>query len=213
MSVTPDFIGQVYKDTNTGNIWRANSTTPGDWTLELQNMQMEWSPRTLKLGELMGYQADYDNPTTLIGITSIVFKQVSLVQNINIVYSDDILSIGFPNLTTDDAIITIANCANLSSITLPNLVTCISGISFRDLASLSTLALPSWVPTNGSEYKFHNNALDAASVNGLLARMVAEPTFVSGTVKLEGGTNAAPSGQGATDATTLLGRGVTLTTN
>jgi len=32
MSVTPGFVGQIYEDTITESLWKANSTTAGDWT-------------------------------------------------------------------------------------------------------------------------------------------------------------------------------------
>jgi hypothetical protein len=47
MSVTPDFIGQIYKDTATGNLWRANSLTAGDWTLEVVANQITFASGTL----------------------------------------------------------------------------------------------------------------------------------------------------------------------
>src|SRR5678816_3071050 len=49
MSVTPEFVGQFYKKTPQGNMWRANSTTPGDWTLEVQNAQFMWEPQSVNL--------------------------------------------------------------------------------------------------------------------------------------------------------------------
>lgn len=30
--ITPEFIGQTYRNTLNGDVWRANSLTPGDWT-------------------------------------------------------------------------------------------------------------------------------------------------------------------------------------
>jgi hypothetical protein len=47
----------------------------------------------------------------------------------------------------------------------------------------------------------------------VLARFVANAEFVSGTIYLSGGTNAAPTGQGLTDVTTLRARGVAVFVN
>jgi len=70
-----------------------------------------------------------------------------------------------------------------------------------------------WVPDAAyGAFVFTNNALSADTVNVILARAVANTGFV-GTIQLDGGTNAAPTGQGITDKATLLTRGVTLTTN
>jgi hypothetical protein len=62
--------------------------------------------------------------------------------------------------------------------------------------------------------------LDAASVNGILALLVSldgtngTTLWGSGRVlTINGGTNAAPSGQGITDKATLQARGCTITTN
>ncbi len=64
------------------------------------------------------------------------------------------------------------------------------------------------------------NALTAASVNHILS-VVASLDGTSGTTSwgtgktllLNGGTNAAPTGQGITDKATIIARGATVTTN
>jgi hypothetical protein len=59
---------------------------------------------------------------------------------------------------------------------------------------------------------FHNTQLSESTVNGILAALVAGG-LSNGTVHLDAGTSSAPSGQGATDKTTLQGRGWTVNTN
>jgi len=86
-------------------------------------------------------------------------------------------------------------------------------ITIANNTSLTTINLGAEFPDNGKNYTLNNNALNAATVNSVLALLVAEPSYVSGTVLLNGGTNAAPSGQGIADKATLIGRGVTVTTN
>ena len=80
-------------------------------------------------------------------------------------------------------------------------------------SSLATVSMPKFLPRNGHEVDFRFNALNQASVDHILARCVANPAYVSGTVKLQGGTNAAPSVAGLADKATLIGRGVTVVTN
>jgi hypothetical protein len=57
----------------------------------------------------------------------------------------------------------------------------------------------------------NNCALTAAGVNFVLASLVVA-TATGGVLLINGGTNAAPIGQGITDAATLVSRGWTVTT-
>ena len=102
--------------------------------------------------------------------------------------------------------------AAITSLDLSALVTVGgSNIAISGNTALESIDLSSFVPTSGGEFYFAGNALTAASVNAILARFVANAAFVSGQIDLSGGTNAAPTGQGLTDVTTLRGRGVTVT--
>ena len=78
---------------------------------------------------------------------------------------------------------------------------------------LTTVSFPNYVPTNGHADIYTINAFSAATVNAILARYIANAGFVSGSIDISGGTNAAPTGQGITDKATLVTRGVTVTTN
>lgn len=121
MSVTPNFVGQRYKDTNTGNIWIANSTTPGDFSLELQNAYIEWLPRTTNLMNAIGLFTYGD----LSGITSIIFKQSSAIAGFDIESTTSLQSASFPNLVSVDALnvqgggFTLSSNAALASISAP----------------------------------------------------------------------------------------------
>jgi hypothetical protein len=73
---------------------------------------------------------------------------------------------------------------------------------------------------NGATINVSGQALTSASVNAILHLLVSldgtngTTLWGSGkTLTINGGTNAAPSGQGATDKATLQGRGATITTN
>lgn len=236
MSVTPQFIGQRYKDTNTGNIWIANSTTPGDWTLEVQNMQMLWSPHTSKLGESLGVYAF--NGASIPGITSITFLQDTFddPDGVDIESAADLLSLYFPNLTSVGSStfdIICFSCPNLSVFAFPLLASTAgsvrlagSGVTSLDLpnlvsgnlviqlnSSLTTLSIPQWLPDPSNAVELQNNAFNAASVNGVLARCVANAAYNTGPINLGGASMAAPSGQGIVDKATLVGRGIVVTTN
>jgi hypothetical protein len=101
----------------------------------------------------------------------------------------------------------------LAGLSLPALVTTNNSFTFRNNSIATSFSAPNWLPTNNINIVFTGNALDQASVDGVLARCVANAGYVSGLVQLDGGTNSAPSVTGAADVATLTGRGVTVTTN
>lgn len=109
----------------------------------------------------------------------------------------------------------IASNPLLASVNLPLFVRptdATTNFQIYNNTSLVSLSLPSFVPTLDTVYNFSNNALDAASINGLLARFVASASFVAGTIHMEGGGNVAPTGQGILDLAELIGRGVSVST-
>lgn len=122
-------------------------------------------------------------------------------------------SVSLPLLATVNGDL-ILDTAIFPSLSLPAL-TAIGGtgkkLSAKNNTSLTTVSLPLFVPVNGNVIDFSGCALTAASVNHILARCVAAG-ITSGTITLNGGTNAAPTGQGATDSATLTAAGVTVTT-
>lgn len=275
--VTPDFIGQVYKDTDTGNLWRAGSLTIGDWTLELQNAQMKWEPTSFQIANKLALSLagnteatswtlemstsggiNLEEDFTLQSLSSSTLITIDQAINAALTVDNcDVLSvISMPALVEVNDQISVTNCPLLATITLPALQTTpiltletlpsltsldlgafetastISvsgcdvlttlGISVFTIAgimaitgnpSLTDIVLLSWVPSNGGDYNFSDNALSADTVNLALAQGVANAGFVTGVLNLSGGTNAAPTGQGIADAATLSGRGVTVTTN
>lgn len=103
----------------------------------------------------------------------------------------------------------------LESIDLSSLVSIFSGgeLDIQGNTLLSTIDISNYVPLDGSGDVYSNNALSASTVNSILRRYVLNAAFVSGSVDLSGGTNAAPTGQGLADVAILTTRGVNVTTN
>jgi len=66
--------------------------------------------------------------------------------------------------------------------------------------------------SDDATFDFSGCALTANAVNGFLLKC-EELGFTNATIILNGGTNAAPSGAGATAKTTLISAGNTVTTN
>lgn len=265
--ITPAFTGQIYRDTATGNIWKANSTTPGDWTLLVQDMGVRSNPPSFKISEAISpnvYWLSDGAGNPLNG--TLVFNATFLVNSFTFLYAEDVTSISFPNLIAIDpneaayldAVITdcpdltsvllpllqdthglsllINGCDSLTnvnldalvtvgwilgiydnssivSLSLPNLVTIANTFKCYSNANLTTISIPSFLPVNGKEIDFTGDALTLASVDHVLSRAVANPAYVSGLIKIGGGTNAAPT-QGAGSAHDILeARGVTITHN
>jgi hypothetical protein len=99
-----------------------------------------------------------------------------------------------------------------TSINIPSLVSVTNNISANSNPNLTTVNLNSFVPSNSRTYTFSGCALNVASVNHILARGVA--ANVTGAIfNLNGGTSAAPNGQGIIDKAILTGLNNTVRTN
>ena len=121
-------------------------------------------------------------------------------------------SISLPAYATSD-FITISGCTVLASVSLPALTSSTTGVTIENNAALTTVSLPLVVPGSGQVFNFSGNALTQACVNAILEQFAAVTAWSSGTLDLNGGTNAAPSGGGAAAVTTLQGRGITVNHN
>jgi len=152
------------------------------------------------------------NPVlTTISANALVSAVGSVDFNTNVA----LINISLNALVFVSGYFSIAECASLSSLSLPALIQqgTLSNFYAGNCASLTTFNAPKWLPTNGRQLLFNGCALNATSVDHILARCVANPGFVSGIVNLSGGTSAAPGAQGQLDKATLIARGVTVTTN
>jgi hypothetical protein len=114
------------------------------------------------------------------------------------------------------------NCQNQRGTTklsgnIPNLANATKlSLFWCDGNQLTGFATGGSVPSSLGNFQANNNLLTSAAVNAILAAFVAAGrTSTSGTCILNlGGTgNAAPTGQGLTNKTTLISRGWTVTTN
>jgi len=117
--------------------------------------------------------------------------------------------------TAASSTLNLYDCATMDTLDLSALVTIGASavVDAYDNPLLVTPALGNFTAGNNATINFSGCALDEATVDHILARCVVNAGFVSGIVDLSGGTNAAPSVAGAADASTLTGRGVTVTTN
>lgn len=188
LGITPSFIGQLYEDTNYGIYWRSTGTTSANWTIV--------GPTWLITGTVVDENAGAQSRGLALGngIT-------------HITYAGSIIRTGINWASAPNTLI---------SFSAPNLVTwpvATGGFIISGIGTFKTLYLPKWMPTNGVSHTLQNLGLTAQSVNHVLARGVANPAFVSGNLTMNGGTSSPPTGQGIIDKATLIGRGVTVTTN
>jgi hypothetical protein len=129
---------------------------------------------------------------------------------LNIASNNALTSLDLSALTTaGNSFYTVGNTA-LTSLNLSALTTAGDGLNIASNNALTSLNLSALVPASGHNDYFSGNALSAATVNGLLARYIANSSYIAGSIDLSGGTNATPTGQGIIDAQTLCGRGVTV---
>lgn len=182
MAVTPNFIGQIYKDTTTGNLWRANSTTPGDWTLELQNGQISWTP--IHQPMVMGFAA-WDDPNPLQNITRLQVDE-SRILSVDIEVATSLIELSCPNVTNVTAgagiylygntvldKILFPSLANASYITIDTVpvtqlnlsaMTSCNVLTVQNCPSITILDLHSYVSSPGLLVKIINNPL-LSSIN------------------------------------------------
>jgi len=149
-------------------------------------------------------------------LNTLFFPSLASQISFQIINCDLLPLVSFPFLSGSKFSFQVNDNAILTSVSLPSFVSADSfttTIQFVNNPALSIVVLSSFVPLNTKNFTASGCALSAASVNHILARHVANAAYVSGTVTLNGGTNAAPTGQGITDKTTLQGRGVTVLTN
>lgn len=151
--------------------------------------------------------------------TNYLLEYISLPELIEALFTLNIL--GNPALTGFNLkkLVTVASTFLISyndaiyEIALPALTTVGNNLDITNNYYLRKLSIPLFLPTNGKRVSCLNCGLNEASVDHVLARCIAEPSYVSGIVMLNGGTNAIPGAQGQIDKADLIARGVTVTTN
>ena len=130
-------------------------------------------------------------------------------------------NLSFPALQSIHALTSLASGQALIStggfngltLDFPALVNISGKILISNAPHLTSINLPVWHPVNGIPFfKWNNDPnLGAATINQILARCVSNGGFNNGDINTVG--THAPTGQGLTDKATLIGRGVSVTTD
>ena len=164
------------------------------------------------------------NPNTMASLTSLGLAALAnVLGDFHPQSMGALTTINAPALANVSGNITIDTMASLTTVSLANLVTCPGTISLQtsngNLTSV-TLGTPGVTKAlTGASIRIDGQKLTAASVNAILALLVSldgtnGTTFWgSKTLIINGGTNAAPTGQGITDKATLIARSASITTN
>lgn len=131
---------------------------------------------------------------------------------ISVSYNDNALTNAFPDLSSNTAFVNIY-CSN------NNLVESVPDVSLNTSLTLLQLHSNSLTGSNITSVaavlltvRLENNALSEVAVNGILVALDTAGG-AAGTCDLSGGTNAAPTGAGATAKTSLGGKGWSVNTN
>lgn len=151
---------------------------------------------------------------TFSDVTTLNLNALATVsQDFNVIGNAGLTSLSLGSLASVGFSFSGTGCTALPALNLGSLVTIGFDLLLDSCTALSSFSAPNWLPSDGRMITFFDDALNVASVDHVLARCVANPAFVSGTVNLSGGTNATPSAAGQVDSATLTTRGVFVVTN
>lgn len=162
-------------------------------------------------------------------ITQLTSAELPVLENVGTLQFSTVTSINLPSVKK------IANInaygSNLTSMAFPNTIhltgygfyfsqkVALTSVVLGTVGTLKQITNSSASIVSGFSIDFSSCSLDEASVNGIAILMASLDgtngacTANSGTMYLNGGSNAAPSGSGAAAIQTLLGRGWMIATN
>jgi len=118
-------------------------------------------------------------------------------------------SISLPALNTVNIGMSVYNCTDLVTLSMPNLNN-VPNLWIFSNSLLTTVTL--WTLSNTISFSWSDCAFNVATVNSILVKLDANG-LSNGTVTLIGGTNATPTGAGATAAANLISKWWTVATN
>lgn len=121
-------------------------------------------------------------------------------------------SIDFPALIEGDFTFDCYRNPLLTTLNFPVLEPLFGNLLGGTCPSLTAVNVPNILFQNGITIDFSGCALTSSSVNQILSRAEFD-SLSTAVIKLSGGTNAAPTGQGLIDKATLISNGCTVATN
>ena len=165
------------------------------------------------------------NPSAMAALTTVAFPELTFIGFSFTVNSlSSCTSLSFAKLEKIGNFVNINNMTSLTTISLPSMIsygsTIAANTSLGALSSVTLGTIGTLKSIAGATINLSGQAIPSANVNAILALLVSldgtngTTTWGTGkTLTINGGTNGAPTGQGATDKATLQARGATITTN
>jgi hypothetical protein len=216
-NVFPTATGDVFFATDDSQwaIWRKilnvlNQVPASDLLSNLIATNSGFNPFTS-----LGFQLGFGDAT----LTTFTDYAVQTTGGVIINGCTALKTVSFPNLTTvfstslNSLNFQIINNPALTSISLPNLVTAQGSVRLNNNSALTSITIPKYVAASNAHDFYSFNALSVTAVNAILATYAANTAFTTGSLALQGGTNAAPTGQGLVDKATIIARGASVQTN
>lgn len=161
-SNTPDFIGQLYHDTNADTYYRSTGLTSADWSV-ISGGTCNIVTTPAGMDGLLGTFTYDDIP----GITKIVFNATTTNAGFDIEFLGDLVEMDFPNLVSIDPTNTQGGyfyCSGNSNLTTLSFPVLSNAWSFNCNANaITALSLPSLV-TVGDALVFNGNPIAAVNL-------------------------------------------------
>lgn len=176
------------------------------------NLALNTMPNLVSIG--FPLLATMDGALTLSALPAqtLSFPSLTSIAALNMDSNVDAVVLSVPLLTTIAGDATIQINSGITVFSFPSLVTIGGNLNATNNTALTSFSAPNWLPTDGTTIEFQDCALDATSVNHILARCVAGAVTTCA-INLSLGTNAAPTGQGITDKADLITAGNSVLTN
>jgi hypothetical protein len=161
------------------------------------------------------------SPSTMASLTTLSVPSLVVVgTNLGPNTMASLTTLSFPALQTVGSNLNPSTMASLTTLSLPALVSTGAITVNTGFGNLANVTIGATLKSCSGNVTFSGQKLTAASVNNILAVFAAldgtNGTTAWGagkTLTLNGGTNAAPTGQGITDKATIQARGATVLTN
>jgi hypothetical protein len=219
---TPNFIGQLYHDTDVDGYYRSTGLTIVDWTAVQLPGLLAFTPSVFATFHIQTDDSDtalqFPNLTTvnqnfiisyMVNLTTLVTPILNYVANQLTITHTALTTIALPALTEVDGQLTFDLNPNLTTIDLSALVTLSTGITAGACSALTSILWPNYLPQAGSYIAIIGAALDATTISVFLANAIAAAVTDCG-INFSGGTStglAALPTQAQADYAALIAAG------
>jgi hypothetical protein len=194
------------------------------WCYKVTGVPGGFSNEVCAVRDVLFGSGSVSNPTWVIAFGIFGSEDITLVETLNLsglkrVTDTFYLDSAFIMTDLDLSSLTVVNSdfhlslsTTLTNLNLPSLTTVQGNMYCDACSSLTNVTMSNFIFHEGQQLYFDSCGLNAASVNHLLARLVAS-NVTGSTLTLDGGTNSPPTGQGITDYSASVAAGNTVGIN